>query len=237
MSHSVFHFRHFTIHQDKCAMKVGTDGVLLGAWVHPSGAKRILDIGTGTGLIALMMAQQSNADIDAIEIDQSAFMQASQNFNESPWADRLHSIFGPVQSFANSTANKYDLIVSNPPYFMGAHPAPVEARNVARHMDEHLSIEELADAVQNLLSDEGRFCIILPYLEGSRFKSYALEHGLAPSRITKVITKTGKTEKRVLMEFSKIKKEPHEDEIILQDESGNYTTEYRKLTTDFYPGM
>jgi tRNA1Val (adenine37-N6)-methyltransferase len=237
MSHSVFHFRHFTVHQDKCAMKVGTDGVLLGAWVHAAGAQKILDIGTGTGLIALMMAQKSNAQIDAIDIDQDASGQASQNFKESPWADRLHSIFGPVQSYANKVTIKYDLIVSNPPYFMGAHPAPVEARNVARHMDEHLSIEELAEAVHSLLSDNGRFCIILPYLEGSRFKTYASEHGLSPTRITRVITKTGKTEKRVLMEFSKIKREPKEDEIILQDEQGNYTDEYRKLTTDFYPGM
>lgn len=237
MSQSVFHFRHFTIHQDKCAMKVGTDGVLLGAWIQAAGSKRILDIGTGTGLIALMMAQKSNAQIDAIDIDQDASVQAAENFNDSLWSDRLNAISGPVQEYAKESSEQYDLIVSNPPYFMGAHPAPSEARNVARHMDEHLSIEELVEAVHRLLTENGRFCIILPYIEGSRFKSYASEHGLYPTRITKVITKTGKTEKRVLMEFAKSIIDCQEDEIILQDELGNYTEQYRKLTTDFYPGM
>ncbi|MFM7080201.1 MAG: tRNA1(Val) (adenine(37)-N6)-methyltransferase [Bacteroidota bacterium] len=237
MSQSVFHFRHFTIHQDKCAMKVGTDAVLLGAWIHAAGSKRILDIGTGTGLIALMMAQKSNAQIDAIDIDQDASVQAAENFNDSLWSDRLNAISGPVQEYAKESIEQYDLIVSNPPYFMGAHPAPSEARNVARHMDEHLSIEELVEAVHRLLTENGRFCIILPYIEGSRFKSYASEHGLYPTRITKVITKTGKTEKRVLMEFAKSIIDCQEDEIILQDELGNYTEQYRKLTTDFYPGM
>lgn len=237
MSQSVFHFRHFTIHQDKCAMKVGTDGVLLGAWIHAAGSNRILDIGTGTGLIALMMAQKSNAQIDAIDIDQDAALQASENFKESPWPSRLNAISGSVQGFAMNHSEKYDLIVSNPPYFMGAYPTPSEARSIARHMDEHLSIEELVEAVNLLLTENGRFCIILPYIEGSRFKSYASEHGLYPTRITRVITKTGKTEKRVLMEFSKSITAPLEDDIILQDEQGNYTEQYRKLTTDFYPGM
>jgi tRNA1Val (adenine37-N6)-methyltransferase len=219
-------------------MKVGTDGVLLGAWVLVHQARQILDIGTGTGLIALMMAQKSDdATIDAIEIDENAALQATENFQMSDWSKRLHSIQTSIQSFSTSTSKKYDLIVSNPPYFMGAHPAPIEARNVARHMDEHLSIEELVDCVKTLLADGGRFCTILPQVEGARFLLYAKQNGLYPSRITRVITKTGKTEKRLLMEFSRTEKKTLEDDIILQDESGQYTTEYRELTTEFYPGM
>ncbi|MGR6086837.1 MAG: tRNA1(Val) (adenine(37)-N6)-methyltransferase [Arcticibacter sp.] len=237
MSHSVFHFRHFTIHQDRCAMKVGTDGVLLGAWARPADAQRVLDIGTGTGLIALMMAQKSNATIDAIEIDGDAASQAQENFEASAWKNRLHSIHDSVQHFTSVSKEKYDLIVSNPPYFMGAHPAPVEARNVARHMDQNLKIEELAECAKNLLNPNGRFCIILPHLEGMRFIDYASSHDLFLSRLTRVRTKSGKTEKRLLMEFKPQPCQAEENEILLQDEDGHYTEDYRKLTTEFYPGM
>jgi len=218
-------------------MKVGTDGVLLGAWTRTEDAHRVLDIGTGTGLIALMMAQKSTAVIDAIEVDGDAAAQAQENFEASAWKNRLHSIHDSVQHFASISKEKYDLIVSNPPYFMGAHPAPVEARNVARHMDQNLKIEELAECTKKLLKSNGRFCIILPHLEGMRFIDYASTHGLFLSRLTRVRTKSGKTEKRLLMEFRPQPCQPDENEILLQDEDGNYTEAYRKLTTDFYPGM
>ena len=237
MSHSVFHFRQFTIHQDRCAMKVGTDGVLLGAWTHTGNAGRILDIGTGTGLIALMMAQKSSASIDAIDVDGAAAEQAHENFDESPWADRLHVIHDSIQHYSDTSSHRYDLIVSNPPYFMGAHPAPDEARNVARHMDEHLTIEELAASTVLLLNESGRFCIILPYLEGMRFIDYASSHGLFLSRLTRVKTKSGKTEKRLLMEFKNHPCKSHEDEILLQEDDGSYTGAYKKLTAEFYPKM
>lgn len=237
MSHSVFHFRHFTIHQDRCAMKVGTDGVLLGAWIRPDDAQRALDIGTGTGLIALMIAQESNALIDAIEIDEDAAIQAQENFEASNWKNRLHSIHDAIQNFASVSNEKYDLIVSNPPYFMGAHPAPIEARNVARHMDQNLKIEELAECAKLLLKPSGRFCVILPHLEGMRFIDYASTHDLFLSRLTRVRTKSGKTEKRLLMEFKAQPCKVEEDDILLQDEEGNYTDAYRKLTADFYPNM
>jgi len=218
-------------------MKVGTDGVLLGAWARPADAQRVLDIGTGTGLIALMMAQKSNANIDAIEIDGDAASQAQENFEASAWKNRLHSIHDSVQHFTSISKEKYDLIVSNPPYFMGAHPAPIEARNVARHMDQNLKIEELAECAKNLLHPNGRFCIILPHLEGMRFIDYASSHNLFLSRLTRVRTKSGKTEKRLLMEFKPQPCQAEENEILLQDEDGQYTEAYRKLTTEFYPGM
>ena len=159
-------------------MKVGTDGVLLGSWVQPGNVERILDIGTGTGLIALMMAQKSNAVVDAIDIDEDATRQAEENFSLSPWPERLNAWHQSVQEFAAYTRHRYDLIVSNPPYFMGAHPAPSEARNLARHMDEALSIEELAECVKKLLKPDGRFCVILPFMEGMKFLEYAELNGL-----------------------------------------------------------
>ncbi len=237
MSQNDFRFKQFVVRQDRCAMKVGTDGVLLGSWVHPGKAKRILDIGTGTGLIALMMAQRSEGQIDAIDIDSDATAQAEENFESSPWSDRLKAIPQSLQEFASHRPERYDLIVSNPPYFMGAHPAPSEARNVARHMDESLSIEELASCVKTLLSPEGRFCLILPFMEGMKFREYAEQNGLFATHLTKVKTKIEKQEKRLMMEFMLHRKGEVEDELVIQEEDMSYTKEYIDLTNDFYMGL
>jgi tRNA1Val (adenine37-N6)-methyltransferase len=121
MSQTVFHFKHFTVHQERCAMKVGTDGVLLGAWTDPKNAERILDIGTGTGLIALMLAQKSTAFIDAIDIDENSCSQASENVNASRWKDRVNVHHCSLQLYILTSSVKYDLIVSNPPYFVDAY--------------------------------------------------------------------------------------------------------------------
>ena len=128
MPNDYFKFKQFTIHQDKCAMKVGTDGVLLGAWAECANAKGILDIGTGTGLIALMIAQRSNAKIDAVEIDETASKQAKENIKKSLWNDRIEILNISFQDFSKSTNEKYDLIVSNPPYFQNSLYAPDEKR-------------------------------------------------------------------------------------------------------------
>ena len=218
-------------------MKVGTDGVLLGSWVQPGNVGHILDIGTGTGLIALMMAQKSNAVIDAIDIDTDATSQAEENFNLSPWADRLNAIPESLQELTSHTSERYDLIISNPPYFMGAHPAPSEARNLARHMDDALSIEELAECVKKLLKPDGRFCVILPFMEGMKFLEYAELHGLYANHLTKVKTKIEKQEKRLMMEFELIRKDLIEDELVIQEEDMTYTQQYIDLTSDFYMGL
>ena len=218
-------------------MKVGTDGVLLGAWVIPGNASRILDIGTGTGLIALMVAQRSDAIIDAIDIDGDATRQAEENFKLSPWKNRIHAINESLQQFTAHTPHRYDLIVSNPPYFMGAHPAPSEARNVARHMDESLSIEELAGCVKKLLTPAGKFYVILPFMEGMKFMEYAGLQGLFANRLTKVKTKIEKQEKRLMMEFELEKKPLQEDELVIQEEDMAYTQQYIDLTNDFYMGL
>ena len=232
-----FRFKQFVVRQDRCAMKVGTDGVLLGAWVNPGNATRILDIGTGTGLIALMMAQRSNAIIDAIDIDGAATHQAEENFKLTPWNNRMHAIHESLQQFSTHTPHRYDLIVSNPPYFMGAHPAPSEARNIARHMDETLSIEELAGCVKKLLTPSGKFCVILPFMEGMKFIDCAGLQGLYANNLTKVKTKIEKQEKRLMMEFELVKKTLQEYELVIQEEDMAYTQQYIDLTSDFYMGL
>jgi tRNA1Val (adenine37-N6)-methyltransferase len=237
MSQNDFQFKQFLVRQERCAMKVGTDGVLLGAWVNTGKAEHILDIGTGTGLIALMLAQKSTASIDAIDIDENAFLQAEENFQQSPWPDRLHAIHTSLQEFSAHTTHRYDLIISNPPYFMGAHPAPSEARNIARHMDESLSIEELVDNVKILLHPQGRFCVILPFMEGVKFLEYAETHGLYANYLTKVKTKVEKQEKRMMMEFELERRDLIEDELVIQEEDLTFSEQYVELTKDYYLGL
>ncbi len=149
-------------------MKVGTDGVLLGAWADCDNAKRILDIGTGTGLIALMMAQRSQAQIDAIEIDEHASEQAIENVNRSPWASRVNVINKSLQDYSKVENKAYDLIVSNPPYFQNSMFAPDKKRTDARH-NSNLELEDLLKGAKKLLSNDGKLSIILPYLEGNMF--------------------------------------------------------------------
>src|SRR5690349_21693086 len=165
MSETTFRFRQFTIHQDKCAMKVGTDAVLLGAWVNPNGSQRILDIGTGTGIIALMIAQKSSAEIHAVDIDEGAFLQCKENFRISPWYNRLFPHHLSFQEFACAAESTYDLVVSNPPYFHHASKPPEEQRSQARHHDQ-LTFEDLVKGTRKILSAEGKLCVILPIKEG-----------------------------------------------------------------------
>src|SRR5436190_2085315 len=200
MKVSPFRFKFFTVHQDKCAMKVGTDAVLLGAWVNPENAKLILDIGSGSGIISLMLAQKSLSEIHAIDIEENAFEQARENFLISPWYNRLKPFHQSFQEFSESTKNKYDLIVSNPPYFQHASKSPEELRSFARHNDQ-LTFEELICGVKKVLSETGKFCVILPYKEGMDFMDLAMKKGLFCNHLMKVRTKAEGQEKRVMMEF------------------------------------
>ncbi|OFX23535.1 MAG: tRNA (adenosine(37)-N6)-methyltransferase TrmM [Bacteroidetes bacterium GWA2_31_9b] len=234
MPNNYFKFKQFTIHQDKCAMKVGTDGVLLGAWVKCDEAATVLDIGTGTGLIALMIAQRSNALIDAIEIDADACVQAKENIDKSPWKNRINIINQPFQDYANDTDKKYDLIVSNPPYFQNSLNAPDEQRSKARHNKE-LELIEIISGASKLLSDNGTLSIILPYIEGVLFIANAAENGLYCVRQTNVLPKPKAATKRLLLEFQKTKKTVINQDLVI--ESGNrheYSDSYKDLTRDFY---
>lgn len=237
---SVFQFKQFYIKQDKCAMKIGTDGVLLGAWTLPLGAKYILDIGTGSGLIALMIAQKSLSLIDALDIDSNAFNQAKENFVTSPWSDRLSCFDIAVQDYLIKTDKKYDLIISNPPYFINSPKSNTDARTTARHMDESLSPEDLARCVYNLLEDGGRFNVILPLREGNLFTTIAEKTRLYCNKLTRVYTKPDKSEKRLLMTFSKKRSEVETEKLYIQNDKGEYTQEFISLTSPYYthlPGL
>ena len=229
-----FLFKKFAIYQDKTAMKVGTDGVLLGAWVKAENPKRILDIGTGTGLIALMLAQRfSTATIEALEINEAAFLQAKSNFAISSWSSRLQAIHSALQDYKNST--KFDLIVSNPPYFESLKQVKT-AREQARQT-ESLSFEVLIQSARDLLNDKGTFALILPIESKEKVLALARESKLYPKAICTVFgTKTSKA-KRVLIQFSKIKTTCQETELIIEISRHNYTKEYIALTKDFYLKM
>jgi len=215
-------------------MKVGTDGVLLGAWANCENVNSILDIGTGTGLIALMLAQRSNAEIDAVEIDESACGQAEENIAKTDWKDLIQILNLPFQEFSKLTEKKYDLIVSNPPYFQNSLFAPDKKRTDARH-NSNLELEELVDGAIKLLNEDGSFNLILPYIEGTMFILKASEKGLYCTRQTKVLSKPGREPKRLLLEFMKIKKPLVEQEIIIElNKRHEYSDAYKNLTKDFY---
>jgi tRNA1Val (adenine37-N6)-methyltransferase len=233
MSETTFHFRQFTINQDRCAMKVSTDAVLIGSWVKPDKAKCILDIGTGTGVIALMLAQKSEAQIHAIDIDKHACCQAEENFALSPWNNRLHVTHQCFQEFSKQQHDKYDLIVTNPPYFHHASKPQQESRFNARH-SEALTFDELIDGVLKLLSSDGKFFVILPYREGMEFLVKAQKNSLFCHHILRVKTKADRAEKRLIMEFGFSFRILTEAEIIIQQFDGSMTNEYIELTRDYY---
>ncbi len=238
MAESVFRFREFVVRQDKCAMKVGTDGVLLGAWIRPAPlVKRILDIGTGTGLLALMLAQKTQAHIDAIDIDAAACRQAEENFRLSPWSERLCIRHCSLQHYRKFACEKYDLIASNPPYFSHSLKAPSAERTLARHNDDTLAFDELIEGVIDLLHPHGRFYIILPSGQGEAFRNMALQKGLFNTHLTCVVTRHGKPAKRWLMSFRFEKSPLQTDVLILQKEDNSFTQEYIQLTQNYYSGL
>ena len=234
MSNQTFVFKQFKIVQDKCAMKVGTDAVLLGSWVNSSNAKTILDIGTGTGIIALMLAQKSGARIDAIDIDLNAYIQATENINNCQWKDHIEVHHISLQQFAKESDHKYDLIVSNPPYFIDSSKASEESRTNARHTDQ-LPFNELLDGVLKLLNPTGKFYVILPTKESEQFREEAEKHKLFLTKLTRVVTRTDKPEKRLMMRFEFIQRAFSESSITIEkDERHSYTDEYKELTKDYY---
>jgi len=228
-------FKQFTIKQDKCAMKVGTDAVLLGAWVLPNGSKQILDIGTGTGVIALMLAQKTQAHIDAIDIDENACLQAGQNIKESIFPSIISVKHISLQEYSKTTETKYDLIVTNPPYFEQSFKSSDEQRSHARHADV-LPFEVLLEGVLKLLSEKGKFCLILPTLEAIKFRALAEKRGLHLSKLLRIKSRIDKeTEIRHLMQFEAKPTEFSEKTIAIElTERHHYTEEYKDLTKDYY---
>lgn len=233
-----FRFKQFTIEQDQCLMKVGTDGVLLGAWADVSGCKKVLDIGTGTGLIAIMLAQRNlSADIHAVEIDATAATQAQQNANASPWSKRLEIFTDAIQDFQRFTHNQYDLIVSNPPFFSGGTFSDNQNRNNVRHTIK-LSHGDLLIAVRSLLAENGKFCVVLPFIEGLRFEEMAKQYGLHCTKKTEVHPKADKAVERLLIQFEPTIQATETNQLVIQKEARNdWTDDYIALTKDFYLKM
>lgn len=226
-------FKQFIIQQESCAMKVGTDGVLLGAWINVGNAKTILDIGTGTGLIALMLAQRSGAKIDAIDIDSGAVKQAFINFINSPWLDRLKIIHERFQTYSQKS-DKYDLLISNPPYFSRALRPINEMRSTARH-DYMLNRTELLEGSVRVLNPKGRLGVILPVDEYNLLLAQLPTWNLFEIRKTFVIPKPGHKAARVLAELS-FNQQPAEISEITIEKFGRhaYSEEYTELTKEFY---
>jgi len=241
-----FQFKQFSLEQGQCAMKIGTDGVLLGAWTPiENNPFSVLDIGTGTGIIALMLAQRSSArQIDALEIDENAYEQATDNFENSPWNDRLFCFHTALDEFVEEPEDEYDLIVSNPPFYSENYKSENEQRDLARFQDA-MPFEDLIEAAALLLSENGIFSVIIPFKEEENFLALAAAYELFPLKITRVkgtpITET----KRSLLAFSRNalpdgrQKNPTflVDELIIETARHLYTPEYIELTKDFYLKM
>jgi tRNA1Val (adenine37-N6)-methyltransferase len=229
-----FRFRQFIIEDRQSTLRVGTDSMLLGSWANPENAKRILDIGTGCGVLALMMAQKSEAVIDAIDIDQPSIIEADNNFKGSPWASRLSAIQDSLREFSQTGQPVYDFIITNPPYFSNSLKSPASRANHARH-DESLSLPELASHVHHLLTDHGCFALILPVESAVRFQSTCADCGLYLSRNLVVYPKPGSPPKRTLMEFTKTKiHHPENTSLTILDASGRFTPGYLAMTEDFH---
>lgn len=239
MSNAYFQFKQFTIWHQRCAMKVGTDGVLAGALTPAEGAKHILDVGTGSGLIALMLAQRCpEAQITAIEIDDDAATQAAENFAASPWAERIQLIHGDFNEYTSDIL--FDLIVSNPPYFTDSLRNPDPHRTQARH-NETLNYHQLFLRARNLLQPKGICCVIIPTESESFVNDMASRHHLFPQAVTHIYTKPGKPCRRVFITYWRGEENDlyypdmkTEQTLYLMDANSQYTPEYRKLTKDFY---
>lgn len=233
-----FKFKEFTVNQDQCAMKIGTDGVLLGAWTSLNeNPYSILDVGTGTGIIALQLAQRTDAEtIDAIEIDDKAYEQAVENFENSDWGDRLFCYHASLEEFVAEIDEKYDLIVSNPPFYNDEFESENKARNKARFTSS-LSFTALLNAVSNLLSAEGLFSVIIPFKEEQNFIQLASKVNLIPVRICRVKGTPIAETKRSLLELSFRESDILTTELIIETSRHQYTKDYIELVKDFYLKM
>lgn len=234
MPNPYFKFKQFTVYHDRCAMKVGTDGVLLGAWVNMGTARTALDAGTGTGLISLMLAQRNpSIGIKAIDIDAGAIEQTEYNILNSPFYSRISHEYISVQDLANRESNAYDLIVSNPPFFSRSLKSPDEQRSIARHTDT-LPLEELIASSAKLLSPQGRLALIYPYTEKGTIIEAGSKNGLYCNRITNVYPTPDSLPKRILIELSKISMTQEENDLVIETDRHIYSEAFTNLVKEFY---
>jgi tRNA1Val (adenine37-N6)-methyltransferase len=234
MANPCFQFKQFTVWHDRCAMKVNTDGVLLGAWTPVENVHAILDIGTGSGIIALMLAQRcQKASIRGIEIEPDAYEQARENCSLSPWSQRIDMIHGDFRNFHKEHANLYDLIISNPPFFSQSLKNPAVKKQLARH-DDHLSAGDLILGVKKLLHPNGHFAVILPF-ENKEIEAEAFIYGLFIQKTLAIRSTPDKPFSRKILFFAF--RQPEEiirEELLIHDVNGSYSSDYMQLTYDFY---
>lgn len=246
----LFKFKEFAINQDRCAMKIGTDSVLLGAWTsiddHPYS---ILDIGAGTGILALMLAQRSQSVpmaaeiIDAIEIDDAAYEQCVENFESSPWSDRLFCYHAALDEFVKEFLEDdmedmitYDLIISNPPFYSDTYKSSDNQRDLARFVDA-MPFRQLLESVSKLLSSEGQFSVVIPFSEEKEFIVLATKEHLYPNRILRVQGTPQSEIKRSFIQFSFKETTVNTEHLIIETARHHYTEDYIALTKDFYLKM
>ena len=226
MGNAYFQFKRFTVWHDKSAMKVGTDGVLLGAWCRVDGARKALDIGTGSGLIALMMAQRNESlEVLGIDIDEDSVEQAKENAIRSPFAQRLR--FQQVDVGEMEGRHEFDVVVSNPPFYTADTISPQMERGAARNV-KSLPFKLLMEKAVELMKEDGRFCVVIPYVEAPQFILDAASVGLSLSRRCDVKATPKKAYKRSLLEFGLYARESEFEELVLNSEA------FKKMVFDFY---
>lgn len=230
-----FHFKHFSLYHDCSTMKVGTDAVLLGAWVEVKPEDWVLDIGTGCGILPLMLAQKGVAKVHAVDIDAASAQEAAENFDASQWRNKLFSFHADVRRFTMQRA--YDLVVSNPPFFVNSFKCDADRRNQARHTDTSLTFIELIDAVRRLMKPDGRFAVVLPDRESKEFIPLAEQSNLFLYRKENIIPIEGKAPNRVNLEFRFGKPEKEEvSNLVIRNADGSFSQGYQCRVSDFYLG-
>lgn len=236
---STFNFKQFSVQQNKCAMKIGTDSVLLGAWCPiDNNPFSVLDIGAGTGVLSLMLAQRSHAEqIDALEIDEDTYEQCVENFEASPWSDRLFCFHAGLDEFIEEPEDEYDIIISNPPFYSEDYKTDNSQRDLARFQDA-MPFEELVEAADLLLSENGIFAVIIPYKEEERFIDLCAEVELFPVKVTRVKGSHTTPIIRSLLAFKRYELSVLTvDELVIEINRHEYTDDYINLTKDFYLKM
>ena len=233
MANDFFKFKQFTIRQDRCAMKVTTLACIQGAWLPDIKPKHILDIGAGTGLLSLMAAQKYECKIDAVEIEQDAFSQLKENSLQSPWGNRINCHHDDIINFARHNSSKYDLIISNPPFYKNQLKSSKAKINHARH-EVGLTIEELIDASSRLISDSGKISILLPPIETTRLTEYCKRNSLFFSNQLVISDSEKKEPKAIVTILSKIPSNPIIRKFIIKNDNGTYSSEFISLLDAYY---
>jgi tRNA1Val (adenine37-N6)-methyltransferase len=229
-----FYFKQFKVEDGWSTMKVGTDAVLLGALADTGNAAKILEIGTGSGVIALILAQRCSALIDAIEVDENSACQARENVNASPWKDRIRVIHGAFQEFSHHAGSLYDLVISNPPYFSRCLKSPDEKRNIARHNDS-LSFEELVDGAARVMSPFASLWVILPARESVEFIEIAKKNGFHIHSLLKIFSGPGQANHRIIIQLKKIPADKViESSLSIKDNENRFSNEYIEVTKELY---